>query len=43
MLDIKKINKRQNMDQLSLFNTSRGFSFYWFYYTQVYPLQPADL
>jgi hypothetical protein len=30
------------MDQLCLFNSSRGFSFYWFYYAEVYPLRLAD-
>ena len=39
---LEKNNKRQKMDQLRIFNFSRGFSFYWFYYAQVYPLRLAD-
>jgi hypothetical protein len=34
--------KRLKMDQLFLFNSSRGLSFYWFYYAEVYPLRLAD-
>jgi hypothetical protein len=30
------------MDQLRVFNFSRGFNFFWFYYAEVYPLLLAD-
>jgi hypothetical protein len=30
------------MDQLYISNLNSGYGFYWFYWTEVYPLSAAD-